>query len=135
MDAKTAWIGLGGNLGRVQACFEKARRAIAELSLTPLVCSPLYQSPPWGPVAQPPYVNQVIGCQPTLTPRPFMARLFEIETMLGRDRTAEVRWGPRVLDLDLLSWSGYIINTDELVLPHPRLHRSKLPELRGPRHG
>lgn len=114
-----AWIGLGGNVGAVEATLASARRRLEALSAAPLVASPIYETAPWGEARQPPYLNQVVGIVPRMGPLETLRALQAIEADHGRVRGR--RWGPRPLDLDLLCWPRTTIDTPALVLPHPRL--------------
>lgn len=115
------WLGLGGNVGDVVSTLASARADLAAQSPTPLVISPCYTSAPWGGVPQGAYVNQVVGMTFSGAPEALLTTLQNIERAHGRDRERETRWGPRTLDLDLLSWPGHTCETPRLTLPHPRL--------------
>ena len=116
-----AWYSLGGNRGAVGAALAAARAALRAVSVGPLVCSPLYQSEPWGGVTQAPYLNQVVGGVPRLDPAETLRAAQAVEQQWGRNRAQEDRWGSRTLDVDLLSWPDQALDTGTLVLPHPRL--------------
>ncbi len=117
-------IGLGGNLGddaEIIERFRRARDAIAELG--EVRSAPLYRSAPIGP-AQPAYLNTALRLvMPDAIPGELMAALLEIERLLGRVRDA--RWGPRVIDLDVLVWGARVIESPELVVPHRELARRR----------
>jgi 2-amino-4-hydroxy-6-hydroxymethyldihydropteridine diphosphokinase len=81
--------------------------------------SPLFRAPPWGPVAQPDFVNAVARLETTLEPEVLLAGLLGIERDMGRERRE--RWGPRRIDLDLLHMEGAQLDTASLQLPHPRI--------------
>ena len=115
------WVGLGGNVGEVRECFERVAREIEATLLTVVDISGIFRTPPWGPIAQPDFLNQVITFESELEPLGLLAYLQDVEARFGRDRSNEVRWGPRSLDLDILSWSGESLSTSELTIPHPRL--------------
>ena len=83
-----------------------------------IAASPLYHTPPFGEVPQPPFVNAVAGLLTGKTPEDLLAQLRALETQLGREPPRE-RWGPRVIDLDLLVVGGEKRTTDTLSLPHP----------------
>jgi 2-amino-4-hydroxy-6-hydroxymethyldihydropteridine diphosphokinase len=119
MVRRQAWIGLGGNLGDVQQTLSSAQKSIRELSATDLLVSPIYESEPWGIAEQPVFLNQVVGITPVLSPIETLTALLEIERNHGRIRGQ--KWGPRTLDLDLLSWPEITMDTAELILPHPRM--------------
>ena len=86
-----------------------------------IVVSPAYASRPMGPQDQPDYVNAVAGLLSTLEPLALLDALQDIENQMGRVRDGE-RWGPRVIDLDLLVFGGMVMNGERLVLPHPGIH-------------
>jgi 2-amino-4-hydroxy-6-hydroxymethyldihydropteridine diphosphokinase len=114
-------IGLGGNLGGDAAIVERfvrARAALAELGA--LRSAPLYRTAPIGP-AQPSFLNTAVRVAlGDAQPGELIATVLEIERLLGRTR-GEARWGPRVIDLDVLVWGARIVRTPELEVPHPRL--------------
>jgi 2-amino-4-hydroxy-6-hydroxymethyldihydropteridine diphosphokinase len=115
-------IGLGGNIGGEGAVIERFRRAREALAqLGGVRSAPLYRSAPIGP-AQPAFLNTAVALAAgELQPGELIATLLELERLLGRDRRAEVRWGPRALDLDVLVWGDRVLRTPELEVPHPRL--------------
>ncbi len=115
------FVGLGGNLGDPLARF---RAALAALSATPGVrvvrVSSNYRSPPWGPVPQSDFVNAVVELDTRLEPPALVAELLAIERRLGRVR-GDDRWGPRLLDLDLLVHRDRRVDEPGCHTPHPRL--------------
>jgi 2-amino-4-hydroxy-6-hydroxymethyldihydropteridine diphosphokinase len=117
-----ALVAFGGNLGDVRHTID---RAIAQLcdgtAVRLLKRSHDYETPPWGITDQPAFVNCAIATETALTPHALLARAHVIETALGRDRSRETRWGPRTIDIDLLTYGDLVLNTPELTLPHPRL--------------
>jgi 2-amino-4-hydroxy-6-hydroxymethyldihydropteridine diphosphokinase len=116
----TAYIGMGSNLGDRK---ENLRRAVCLLQDSPLTevkrLAPLYRSAPLGETDQPEFLNTVVEVATRLSVRQLAARLFDVENKLGRVR--ERRWGPRVIDLDLLLYNDVVLNEPDLVVPHPRL--------------
>jgi 2-amino-4-hydroxy-6-hydroxymethyldihydropteridine diphosphokinase len=114
-----AYIGVGSNLNdpRLQVL-----RAIASLDRIPAtrvgLVSRLYASQPMGPTAQPEFVNAVAGVLTQLTPEELLAQLRAIEIAFGRPEQHE-KWGPRVIDLDLLVFARERRATPQLSLPHP----------------
>ena len=121
MFEQYAWIGLGGNMGKMADTLLSARRALRRLSEGPMLFSPVYQSAPWGVLDQNAFLNQVVALVPSGSPDTLMEALLNIETNHGRDRKTETRWGPRCLDLDLLAWPTPQPSA-RVSLPHPRLH-------------
>lgn len=116
-----AFVGLGGNLGDPQAHIEHALQALDMLPSTRLVRrSRLYRSAPWGITEQPPFVNAVAELATTLAPRDLLDALLAIERANGRERDGS-RWGPRTLDLDLLTYADLQLDEPGLVLPHPHI--------------
>ncbi len=113
-----AFIGIGSNLGkRVKNC-NNAVEQISKISNI-VKLSSLYESEPVGVENQPKFINAVIKINTMLSPFNLLDSLKLIEKKIGRKKT--VRWGPRVIDLDILFYDDLILN-DELVIPHPRLH-------------
>jgi 2-amino-4-hydroxy-6-hydroxymethyldihydropteridine diphosphokinase len=116
------YIGLGSNLADPRAQVEDGLRALAELADTRLVrSSRLYRSAPWGRADQPEFVNAVAELDTALGPHILLGALLAIERHAGRERDA-TRWGPRVLDLDILAYGDLVLDTPGLHLPHPHLH-------------
>jgi 2-amino-4-hydroxy-6-hydroxymethyldihydropteridine diphosphokinase len=119
----SAWVGLGSNLGDSETVLTQALAALDRLPQTRLErASNAYRTPPWGVTGQPDFLNAVAELSTDLSPHDLLHRLLEIESTLGRVRQDE-RWGPRVIDLDLLLVDDAAIETPELSLPHPRLHQ------------
>jgi 2-amino-4-hydroxy-6-hydroxymethyldihydropteridine diphosphokinase len=115
-----AFIGLGANLGDPLASIEEALRRIDALPDTRLLRrAPLYGSKPWGPPDQPDFVNTVAEVETDLGASTLLSELLTVERQMGRTRT--VRWGPRLIDLDLLLYGSAQHKDDRLELPHPGL--------------
>ena len=81
--------------------------------------SPIYETPPWGVLDQPKFLNQVLELDTGLSPRELLDTLKRLERELGR--TPSVRYGPRLIDLDILFYDDLVLESDSLVIPHPRL--------------
>lgn len=117
-----AYVGLGANLDQPVAQLKQAIGMLGEMPTIRLVAvSPAYGSRPMGPQDQPDYVNAAVGVLTTLEPLDLLDVLQGIENQMGRVREGE-RWGPRVIDLDLLVFGGVAMNSERLVLPHPGIH-------------
>ena len=115
-----AYIGIGSNLNDPAAQVRTACETLAELPDSRLVAvSDLYSNPPMGPQDQPDYVNAVAGLLTTLAPEAMLQALQALEKQQGRVRAKDDRWGPRVIDLDLLVYGGRTISSPGLNLPHP----------------
>ena len=122
MNEQFAWIGIGGNIGDLESVFRLARASLGDLTDHTIKASPIYQTEPWGLQEQAPFLNQVVGMIPKQGPEQLFNELLSIERAHGRHRPSEVRWGPRTLDLDILSWPNIVKKVGSLILPHPRLH-------------
>lgn len=113
------FIGLGSNLGdRLQ----NLRRAVDELGARGVSCvmaSSVYETAPVGKEEQPDFLNAVIEVETSLTPEELLSVCMEVERVLGRVRVE--RWGPRVVDVDVLLYDDLRIESEMLVVPHPRL--------------
>jgi len=114
-----AWIGVGSNLEDPRKQVQAALARLGQLPRTRLVStSRLYRSRPLGPVAQPDFVNAVAGVVTQLDPPALLKGLKGIEKTTGRPERHE-RWGPRIIDLDLLAHGRERLTDTDLTLPHP----------------
>jgi 2-amino-4-hydroxy-6-hydroxymethyldihydropteridine diphosphokinase len=117
-----AFIALGGNVGDVRSSFDQAITALCDDgTVRLLVRSSDYRTPPWGVTEQPPFINAVISVATTLDPHALLSRAQECERALGRNRAHEQHWGPRHIDLDLLTYDDLAIDDAILTLPHPHM--------------
>jgi 2-amino-4-hydroxy-6-hydroxymethyldihydropteridine diphosphokinase len=114
----TVYLALGANLGD-----RRANLAAALGSLPPAAdldrCSPIYETQPWGFKHQPAFLNMVARVLTRLSPQALLDHLKAVEIRLGR-RPAR-RWGPRLIDMDILFYDDLVLKTSRLVIPHPRL--------------
>jgi 2-amino-4-hydroxy-6-hydroxymethyldihydropteridine diphosphokinase len=114
------FLSLGTNLGDRLA---NLRAALAALRGTPgirfLAQSRIYETSAWGYEDQPSFLNMVVQAETELEPRLLLTRLKSLEVDLGRTHT--FHWGPRLIDIDILLYGDLVLNTPELVIPHPRL--------------
>jgi 2-amino-4-hydroxy-6-hydroxymethyldihydropteridine diphosphokinase len=117
-----AWIGLGGNHGETALLMKRALDILEEHDeISVLRVSGMYQSPPWGVTGQPDFVNAVAELDTSLQADELLTVLLQIESHLGRERSGP-RWGPRCIDLDLLTYQDLVVSSSHLELPHPRMH-------------
>jgi len=117
---QTAYIGLGANLGARGETMRAALRALAELSFVQIDCvSSFYETPPWGKIDQPPFLNAAACVSFAGAPHSLLGEMQRIERELGRVRCEH--WGARTIDLDLLHVDGVTTSDDVLTLPHPYL--------------
>lgn len=117
-----AIIALGSNIGDKVANVESARELLCsgpanEVSV--VTASRIYKTPPWGITDQDWFVNACMSVKTSLEPHELLHRCLAVEQVMGR-RRAE-KWGPRLIDLDVLVYRGVEIADDELVLPHPHI--------------
>lgn len=117
-----AYIGLGANLGDPRRQLQEALAKLAAAEeVEVLKVSTFYLTLPLGPPDQPWYVNAVAQLRTRLEPEELLRVLHRVEQDLGRVRGE--RWGPRVIDLDLLLYDGLITSGPDMVLPHGEMHR------------
>lgn len=117
----TAHVALGANLGDPRRQVLAAMDALAACPGVQVQArSALYLTPPWGDTDQPPFVNAAVRLETRLEPLPLLDVLLDIERRAGRTREGR-RWGPRVLDLDLLVYEDRVLDEARLQLPHPRI--------------
>ena len=115
-----AYIGIGSNLGDR---YDNCHRAIELLKKSGLIVSKqssMYETEPWGVTGQPAFVNMAIEIETELAPQRLLALLKRIEKEMGRQETA--RWGPRIIDLDILIYDEIVLQNDALTIPHPLMH-------------
>jgi len=119
-ECSEAYIALGANLGdRQGTLLEALNRLDAHDRIAVQRCSHMYETEPVGYVDQPLFLNMVAAVRTTLSPHELLQQMLRIEQELGRVR--DIRWGPRTVDLDLIWMEGQVLDTPELVLPHPRM--------------
>ena len=118
----SAYIALGSNLGDRAAHLRAALDRLGALGTVEAV-SPFFDTEPVGYTAQPRLLNAAAHLRTDLAPDELMNELLVIEAALGRVRLE--RWGPRIIDLDLLLYDDLAINTPNLTVPHPRLHERR----------
>jgi 2-amino-4-hydroxy-6-hydroxymethyldihydropteridine diphosphokinase len=117
-------IAIGSNLDRPADRCGEAVRHLAALEHSRLIrVSSLYRTEPVGMAGQDWFVNAVAEIRTALTPRDLLSALLRIESRMGRVRTE--RWGPRVIDLDLLLYGQSVIEEPGLTVPHPEMHRRR----------
>ena len=117
---RQAFIGAGANLGDRCASLRGAQERLrANMAIKTLETSSVYETEPVGLVDQPIFLNVVFGIETTFEPEALLAELLECEQHFGRTRA--LRWGPRTLDLDLLTVEDEMRNGEQLQLPHPRM--------------
>ncbi len=125
MDSQWAYLSIGSNLGDR---FYNCRQAMAALSQDGTIAivsqSPFYESEPVGYIEQDWFLNAALKIETNLDPLALLDKLQSIQRSLGR-KEGGVRFGPRILDLDIIFYGEQIIHSDRLVVPHPRAHKRR----------
>ncbi len=115
-----ATLGLGGNIGDpVHAMGEALRQLDARPDCRVTAVSRVYRTPPWGKTDQADFFNACAGVETTLSPEDLLDACLSIEKDMKRVRTE--RWGPRTIDIDVLTFDGVAQSGGRLELPHPRM--------------
>jgi 2-amino-4-hydroxy-6-hydroxymethyldihydropteridine diphosphokinase len=121
MAAERAMLGLGSNLGDRLENLQVAVDALGKRGdIRVLRSSRVYETEPVGGPAQPEYLNAVVEIETSLEPLALLHACLDVEQELGRVRGE--RWGPRTIDIDLLTFDERSIDEPDLVVPHPRMH-------------
>jgi 2-amino-4-hydroxy-6-hydroxymethyldihydropteridine diphosphokinase len=113
------YLALGSNLGDRRHNLEAALQALPP-EVTVTAVSQLYETAPAYVLDQPAFLNLVVEAETALSPTELLAHLQRIEKGLGRERT--LRYGPRLIDLDILFYEAQVLDLPGLTIPHPRLH-------------
>lgn len=121
MSETIAYLGLGTNLEDREGNLGKALDLLsAESGLRLLRCSRIYETEPWGVVDQPAFLNSVAEVATTLAPERLLDVCKDVESLMGR--RPGIRWGPRLIDVDILLYGNHVVRLPHLEIPHPRLH-------------
>ena len=117
----TVYIGIGSNLGsRKENCLN-ALSLLSDRGIRVRKQSAMIETEPWGVKRQPRFLNMAVETETELEPGGLLVLLKQIEKDMGRGET--YKWGPRIIDLDILLYDGLVLNTPELQIPHPLLHQ------------
>jgi len=112
-----AYIGIGSNLGNREENCEKAMALLIKEGMEVTKRSSFYETEPWGLKDQPEFINMALEIKTKNTPLELLNILKKIETTLGRMK--DKRWGPRIIDLDILLYDNLLIKTENIEIPHP----------------
>jgi len=119
-----AYLSIGSNLGgRVENCVIAVAKLAHSHDVDVLNVSAVYETEPWGKTDQPEFMNVVVEAETSLTPHELLGTCKRIEDMMGG--VPGERWGPRVIDLDILLYEDRVVEDDDLVLPHPHMHERR----------
>lgn len=125
MATHIAYLSIGSNMGDKRSnCLRSIDELVASGAAVLMVCSPFYKTEPVDYLDQDWFVNAVVKVKTNDSPHELLARLKEIEQKNGRT-TRSRRFGPRVLDLDILMFDDLVVKSPRLTLPHPRMHQRR----------
>jgi 2-amino-4-hydroxy-6-hydroxymethyldihydropteridine diphosphokinase len=120
LSDERVFLGLGGNLGDPAAAMAAALRMLDEdAGVNVVEVSSLYRTPPWGKTDQPDFINAAAEIRTRHPPRALLALCLDAERALKRERRE--RWGPRVIDIDILLFGDRAVHEAGLDIPHPRM--------------
>ena len=117
-ELNKCYIALGSNIGDPAA---NVRLAITELAKKYKLCatSSFYLTKPWGYLEQDDFINAVVLIEVEASPQELLAQIQEIEKNMGRERV--IHWGPRIIDLDILTFADLVVKEPNLTIPHPHM--------------
>jgi 2-amino-4-hydroxy-6-hydroxymethyldihydropteridine diphosphokinase len=116
-----AYIGIGSNLGNRQENCLRAIKLLRKKGIIVTKRSSLYETEPWGVKDQPLFINMAIEIETGLKPKVLLKILKDVEKEVGRKEST--KWGPRIIDLDILLIDNIVLNKDNLKIPHPLMHK------------
>jgi 2-amino-4-hydroxy-6-hydroxymethyldihydropteridine diphosphokinase len=119
----TCFLLIGGNLGDREKTLQLASELIQKHAGTIVARSSIYETAAWGKTDQPDFLNQVLKITTALSPEDLMKEVFKIEKSMGRERME--KYGPRLIDIDILFYNDEIINTQLVNIPHPQLQNRR----------
>jgi 2-amino-4-hydroxy-6-hydroxymethyldihydropteridine diphosphokinase len=120
MTVVRAYLGLGSNQGDRLDRLRRAMEMLGDRGARPVRSSRVYETDPEGGPPQPDYLNAVLEVKTELEPRALLEASLDVEADLGRVRGE--RWGPRVIDIDILTYGDLRVDEPDLQVPHPRMH-------------
>jgi 2-amino-4-hydroxy-6-hydroxymethyldihydropteridine diphosphokinase len=118
-----AYLLTGGNMGNREKNLATAKRLITERAGKVTRASALYETAAWGKTDQPSFYNQALEVETSIPPKDLLNLLLEIEKKLGRQR--DEKYGPRIIDIDILLYGDQICNDPQLQIPHPELQNRR----------
>ncbi len=116
----TVYLLTGGNLGDRAVSLHQSADAIAAKAGAIVARSSIYETAAWGGIPQPDYLNQVLELQTERSPEALLQIILQIETTMGRKRS--VKYGPRIIDIDILLFNDLVFQSTLLTIPHPQMH-------------
>jgi 2-amino-4-hydroxy-6-hydroxymethyldihydropteridine diphosphokinase len=116
---KNIFLLLGSNVGNSYDNLRTATKHIQTDAGVIIKQSSIYRTKAWGKIDQPDFLNQVIQIETNLSPEDLLISVLEIEKKMGRVRNE--KWGPRIIDIDILFYNQIVINLPQLIIPHPEI--------------
>ncbi len=116
-----AFLSLGSNLGDRIINLHHAIELISNRGISTIGVSSFYETEPWGYKGQPPFINAALEVEVALNARELLSTLKSIELEMGREESP--RWGPRLIDIDIIFFGNEIVSYPELTIPHPLMHK------------
>ena len=119
----SAYLITGGNIGSRQEELNYAARLIQERCGTIIDRSSLYETAAWGKTDQESFLNQALVLETTLNARDLLNEILYIENLMGRDRVE--KYGPRIIDIDIIFFNHQVIRENGLIIPHPEMAKRR----------
>ncbi|HIJ59764.1 MAG TPA: 2-amino-4-hydroxy-6-hydroxymethyldihydropteridine diphosphokinase [Nitrospirae bacterium] len=110
-------LSIGSNLGKREENINKAIKMLSERGVIVQEVSSFYETEPWGYKDQPAFINIAVKAKTSLSPQKLLDVVKSIELKLGREKN--FKWGPRLIDIDIIFYNDLIIDNDEIKIPHP----------------
>ena len=120
----TVYLGIGGNIGNKQKNFDNVYNIIENELGRIIIASSIYETPPWGFQSEHTFWNSVLVIETLISPEELLSNIHLIEEKFGRKRSNE-RYASREMDIDILYFDDIFIDTETLIIPHPRIHQRK----------
>lgn len=121
--AHNVYLITGSNLGNAMSNLLHVKKLIREQIGEIINQSSVYKTAPWGNLNQQDFLNQTLHIQTNINPQALMREILIIESAMGRKRIE--KWEPRIIDIDILFYDSLVLNTPDLVIPHPLLHERR----------
>ncbi len=121
---KTAFLGIGSNLGDRKGNLRHAVNMIREVTGATIMESSVYETEPWGFSADKTFLNMVVGIETALLPAALLSAILDIEASMGRISSKGI-YSSRIIDIDILLFGDLVINEEQLQIPHPHLHKRR----------
>ncbi|GHT64868.1 2-amino-4-hydroxy-6-hydroxymethyldihydropteridine diphosphokinase [Bacteroidia bacterium] len=121
----TVYLALGTNLGDRQFNLQEARSLIAGKTGNFSAVSSVYETEPWGFESENKFLNQVVAVETTLSPLEILQQTQKIERQIGRTEKTVHSYQDRLIDIDLILYDDWVLNTEKIQIPHPLFHKRR----------